>query len=92
MLQFLHGGIFVAALIIALFFLRFWRETMDRFFGFFAVAFFLLACERLPLVLLPNPKESQPYIYLFRLTAFLVILFAIYDKNKGSRPNRTDSL
>jgi uncharacterized protein DUF5985 len=31
-----------------LFFLRFWRESRDLLFGYFAVAFFLLAIQRVP--------------------------------------------
>ena len=37
----LIGGIAVAGIAVALFFLRFWRSTGDRFFLYFALAFVL---------------------------------------------------
>ena len=37
----LLGAIAVTSLVIALFFLRFWKETGDRFFLFFAISFFV---------------------------------------------------
>ena len=36
----LLGAISMASLIAGLFFLRFWKDTGDRFFLFFAVSFF----------------------------------------------------
>jgi hypothetical protein len=44
--QFLMGAIAMASTIVALFFLRFWRETGDRLFAMFALAFLLLGITR----------------------------------------------
>jgi hypothetical protein len=41
--DFIGGGIMVAALAVALFFVRSWRRTGDRFFLLFALAFALLS-------------------------------------------------
>lgn len=82
------SGFLVAAYMVAgLFFLRFWRETRDRLFGIFAAAFWLLALQRLCLALSANPNGDQLLLYGIRLLAFVLILVAIVDKNRGtSRP------
>jgi hypothetical protein len=67
-----------------LFFLRFWRDTRDRLFAIFAGAFWLLAVQRAVLNLAAH--EGDPgtvWIYGLRLLAFLLILFAIIDKNRS---------
>jgi hypothetical protein len=74
------GATMLAAWTIAFFFWRFWQKTRDRLFVFFALAFLLLGIERLGFGLAPGRAES--YFYLFRLCAFLLILYAIIDKNK----------
>jgi hypothetical protein len=67
-------------------FLKFWRKSGDRFFLFFGASFWLLALERLVLALLERPsREDQSLIYLMRLGAFLLILYAIADKNRQDR-------
>jgi hypothetical protein len=47
--QFIMGAIAMASAVVALFFLRFWRETGDRLFAMFALAFLLLGITRLGL-------------------------------------------
>lgn len=69
-------------LVAALFFVRFWRETHDRLFILFAIAFGGLALNRALLALLAPGRESQPYLYLIRLGAFVVIAWAVIDKNR----------
>ena len=77
------GTIAMASTVVALFFLRFWRETGDRLFAMFALAFLLLGITRLGLALTPqDPTEGHTYWYWVRLTAFLLILVAIVDKNR----------
>lgn len=80
----LAGASLVAAAAISLFFLRFWRKTGDRLFGYFSLAFLLLGVERLRLVW-ATTEVATPF-YLIRLVAFLVILFAILDKNRKPDP------
>lgn len=65
----------------ALFFLRFWKESRDRLFGFFAMAFCLLALNRVLLVYVGEESEMMLAPYLLRLLAFGIILAAIVDKN-----------
>lgn len=74
-----------AAWVCGLFFLRFWRESRDRLFLLFGAAFFLLALCWALLGLFSPAEETRPYIYAIRLAAFLLIIGAILDKNRGAR-------
>jgi hypothetical protein len=74
-----------SALVAGLCFLRFWRDTHDRLFVFFAVAFWLLALCWLLLAILSPTEETRPYIYAIRLAAFGLIIAAIVDKNREGR-------
>lgn len=83
----LLGAIAMACFVASLCFLRFWRETHDRFFLFFSLAFCIEGCGRIILGLDHLPSEQEPFIYLIRLFSFLIILFAIADKNRISTRN-----
>jgi hypothetical protein len=78
----LYGANAMAALVASLFFLRFWRNTRDRFFLFFAVAFLIDAATRVVLGLSVFSAESEPLFYLARLLSFAIIIAAIVDKNR----------
>ena len=71
------------AFIVGLFFVRFWRDTGDRLFGFFGAAFWLLAISWVLLAIYDPTAESRPYIFAIRLLAFLLIIIAILDKNRS---------
>jgi Family of unknown function (DUF5985) len=85
MQEFVTGAAAMACWTIMLFLLRFWRESGDRLFGMFSVAFFLLGLTRLGLILSPDNSEDQTYLYWVRFAAFVVILAAIVDKNRRNR-------
>lgn len=78
----LLGAIATASIVIALFFLRFWRSTGDRFFLFFALSFFIDGVNRLLLAQTAQVSDDTPMYYLIRLLAYGLILYAIYDKNR----------
>jgi hypothetical protein len=80
---FLSGAVAMASLVAALYFARFFRETRDRLFLFFGLAFLILSFQRVLVALLHRPAEEQPLLYGFRLLAFILILIAIIDKNRG---------
>lgn len=82
MQQFLTGAMAMACWAAMLFFVRFWRESKDRLFIMFAVAFLLLGLTRLGVALSQESNEAQTYLYWIRLAAFLLILVAIVDKNR----------
>ena len=82
MMLFLHGATTMGCIVAALYFLRFWRDTRDRLFVLFAVAFGVLALNRAAIALSHPTAEMEPYFYLARLAAFVLIAFAVIDKNR----------
>ncbi|HWD17847.1 MAG TPA: DUF5985 family protein [Verrucomicrobiae bacterium] len=82
--HFLSGAVMIASLVVAMFFWRFRSQTRDRFFGFFAVAFLLMAVERIAIEFVPE-ENPQSLVYVIRLAAFLLIVYAILDKNRHER-------
>ena len=78
--QLLAGAIAMGSFVIALFFLRFWRTTRDRFFLYFALSFLIEGMHR---IYASNEAlgDDSPHHYLVRLVSYLLILWAIYEKN-----------
>lgn len=82
MTAFVAGALTAGYLVIALFFLRFSRDTGDRLFAIFATAFFLMAVQRYALFY--YGATASEWVYGLRLVAFLLILFGIIDKNRSA--------
>jgi len=86
MRPFLWGVLAMASAAVALFFLRYWKNTRDRLFGFFAVAFALMAANWANHLGIDPQREVQEYrVYIVRFIAFSIILIGIVDKNRRSR-------
>ena len=83
--EFLMGGIAVASFVAGLYFFRFWRQTRDRFFVFFALSFWIEAANRVAMVLFLEPNEDAPGYYVVRLIAYGLIAAAIIHKNRVPR-------
>jgi len=81
----LLGMVAMASLTAMLFFLKFWRQTRDPLFLFFALAFGLDAVIRLLLGLTEVSAEMEPFFYLARLVSFALIIVAIIRKNNPGR-------
>lgn len=79
--DFLWGSLSMACIAIGVCFLRFWRNTQDRFFLFFSLAFWALGINWLSLGIFQPSSETHHYFYLLRMLAFLLILAGILDKN-----------
>jgi hypothetical protein len=73
----------MASLVIALFFLRFWRDSGDRFFLYFSLSFAVQAAHRIyfALQLASTSHDDNPAHYLLRLLAYVLILWAVLEKN-----------
>jgi hypothetical protein len=71
-------GFFVSAL----FFLRFYRDTRDSLFVYFAVAFAIEAVNRGLYAASPTLNEGVPTLYVVRAVAYSLILIGIYRKNR----------
>lgn len=83
LLNFISGAIAFGFLVCGLFFLRFWRRTRDPLFMAFALAFALLGIGQAVLALANIPTEERGSLFLIRLSAFALILFAILRKNRA---------
>jgi hypothetical protein len=80
-IDFLSGAITLGFFVAAAFFMRFWRRTRDRLFLAFAAAFALLALNQALAAFLGASDELTPYTYILRVFGFVLILYAIIDKN-----------
>jgi zinc transporter ZupT len=90
MIDFLAGAVTLGYAVAAVLFLRFWRKTADRLFLAFAAAFVLLATNQVLAAALEFGDERTAYVYSLRVLGFLLILWAIVDKNLSRRGKKTD--
>ena len=79
---FISGAIVMGYVVASLLFYRFGIKAQDRLFHFFAVAFGLLGVQRFLVAIDTRAAEDQVLFYLVRLMAYLLILWALYDKNR----------
>lgn len=84
MYELISGALMMACMVTGIFFLRFWKKSHDRLFLIFAFAFFMLAVERLVLGYYGANNEPNAQIYFIRLTAFILIIIGIVDKNRAA--------
>ncbi len=85
MMNLVAGALAMGYFVSGLFFLRFWRETSERLFAYFALGFWLLAAQRVTLAMLSHYTQDElVWLYAVRLGAFLLILGGILDKNRAS--------
>ena len=78
---FIDGFVSALCLVAALFFLRFWRQTADRFFALFSFAFLVFGVHWMALAAFPG-HEVRPFFYALRAFAFVLIATAIVYKNR----------
>jgi hypothetical protein len=83
--QLLLGAIGMAALVIAMFFVHYWRTTRDRLYLFFAASFAVQGFDRFVQGLSIDAADERVAVYLLRLIAYLLIIAAIVDKNRSAR-------
>lgn len=81
MIDFLAGAVTLGYIVAAAFFLRFWRRTADRLFLAFAAAFVLFALNQALAYAFTVVLEPASLVYALRVLGFLLIIWAIVDKN-----------
>lgn len=86
--EMLVGAIAMAWLVAALFFLRFWKTTKDRFFFFFSMAFLIEGLNRIIFWQTASIAEDIEAYYFIRLAAYALILVAILDKNRSRNKSK----
>jgi hypothetical protein len=79
---FLAGAVTMGFFLATLFFLRFWKRTHDGLFLAFALAFLLLGLNQALVVLAHVPVEDRSPLFLFRLAAFAIIIWAVFQKSR----------
>ena len=84
---FLSGVIAMGHATAGLFFLRFWRNSRDRLFLYFALSFLVQAGHRIyaALSIANSPAEDNALHYTIRLLAYALILWAVLEKNFSKR-------
>jgi len=84
------SGVYMATFAASgVFFFKFWTRTKEKFFLLFGAACWMLSIERLPLLFVDPESEPYTFCYLFRLTAFVLILRAVLRANGPvSRPSQ----
>lgn len=85
LLTFLSGAVVMGFWLAGLFFLRFWKRTHEELFLAFTLAFWLLGLGQALLAFSEVLVEERSWLYLIRLSAFLLILGAIWRKNRRTR-------
>lgn len=81
----LAGALATGYFVAMLFFFRFWRDTRDRLFLLFGIAFLIFAAQRVALAFGPDSLENQTPLFLLRLAGYVLILIAIVDRNRHPR-------
>jgi hypothetical protein len=78
----MYGAVTMGCAIVSVIFFRHWRDSYDRLFLLFALAFAILAVDYAILAVVSFGAEWRPYVFSVRLIAFGLILFGIYEKNR----------
>ena len=79
------GFVATASLVASIFFLRFYRESREVLFLYFAAAFGIEALNRTLFAFAASPSEAGPALYALRAFAYSLILVGIYLKNRLPR-------
>jgi hypothetical protein len=85
----LLGAVLMGDVIAALFFVRFWKLTDDRFFLFFAASFIAIAVSRVVVDEYIPPIGYEPFGYMIRILSYLFIIAGILYKNTSVRTSRS---
>lgn len=85
MAEFMRGATMMAEAGISLFFLKYWKETRDPLFLYFALGFCVMAISQLVVCIAKDSSEFGPIGYGIRASAFILLLLGIFEKNKPSK-------
>lgn len=83
--DFLGGAIAMGFSVASLMFVSFWRRSREKLFLAFGASFLLLALNQALIALSNIALEEKSWLYLLRLVAFLLIIWAIWDHNREIR-------
>lgn len=80
--HFLYGSVAMGCAVLAVLFLRFWRQSRDQLFVWFSCAFTMLGVSYILLGTIAFATEWRVSIFVVRLLAFCLILYGIVAKNR----------
>jgi hypothetical protein len=80
--DFLWGVLTTLSWVVALFFLKYWRLSRDRFLLLFSLAFWVFGVNWMMAAFVTLEHEAEHYTYVVRLLAFSLIIAAIVQKNR----------
>lgn len=80
---FMSSAIATLCFVAALFFVRYWRSSRDKLFLWFAFSFALEGANRTAMTLAGQLSEAEPIHYSIRALSFILIAFAVIQKNAG---------
>lgn len=86
--EFLSGACVALCGVASLYFWHFRRQTGERFFALFALAFATLGVNFILLAAGDRDSEFRPTLYLVRLAAFALIIAAIVEQNRRASQGR----
>jgi hypothetical protein len=78
---FVLGAMAMASAVAALFLARFYRDSRDPLFLYFAAAFALESVNRTMLAFSPTPNEAAHELYVLRVLSYSLIIVGIWRKN-----------
>jgi hypothetical protein len=79
---FLHGISACASFLAGVLFFRFWRDSSDRLFFWFGLAFWMFALNWSSIAY-SQPTDEARYLYFVpRLLGFVLILVGVIEKNR----------
>ena len=81
----LLGAVIMGDVIAAVFFVRYWRLTGDRFFLFFSASFIAIAVSRVVVDENLPPVGYEPFGYMIRILSYVFIIAGIMYKNIGAK-------
>jgi hypothetical protein len=81
----LLGAVIMGDVIAAVFFVRYWRLTNDRFFLFFSASFIAIAVSRVVVDENLPPVGYEPFGYMIRILSYVFIIAGIMYKNIGAK-------
>jgi hypothetical protein len=84
----LAGAIVALCGVASLYFWHFRRQTGERFFALFVLAFATLGISFLFQAGGDHASEFRPHVFLIRLAAFLLIIAAIVENNRRAGERR----
>ena len=84
LVPFMLGAISALSLVAALFFARFYRDTREPLFLYFAAAFGIEGVNQtLQAFTMAPSNEVQPTVNVLRAIAYSIILVGVYRKNRS---------